>query len=59
MLRRMVGLLTLTGASFGRLLASFVAFHRVFVCAAGIDAPLLGLLAGIDAGILIGALCPG
>jgi hypothetical protein len=43
----------------GCFLAILVAFHRIVVRVTGIDALRLGLLAGIDAGIAICALCPG
>ena len=54
-----VRLSTLTNAVFARFLAIFVALHGIVVCIAGADALSLDLLAGVDAGISIGALCPG
>jgi hypothetical protein len=54
-----VRLSTLTNAVFARFLTIFVALHGIVVCIAGADALPLDLLAGVDAGISICALCPG
>jgi hypothetical protein len=46
-------------AALGCFLAILIAFHRIVVRIAGIDAPRLGLVAGVDAGVSVCALCPG